>query len=384
MIASRPVLNIVGVSHISDLYPNVKYRLDLLAEVVETKVNLYDLGGGILFRKSTGAGKLRFLAAMIWGHFRVLTRLRWKRNEQVYVVYPAVFIVLIFLVVPAGYRPRILLDAFISIYDTIVNDRVLFSAKTLRGRAIYLLERMAFAAADVVVVDTPENAKHYSDLFGLPLEKFVAVPLAIPPLETGSIVSAEVKKEGFSCLFMGSMVPLHGIDIILKTVERLSGESYIHFVIIGDGQQSRLIYSYLRAHRVGNLRWERRMLPTRELIAEMESADLCLGIFGVTAKADRVLPYKIYYYAALGKPFLTLDSTSARRVASPDLICTADPDRLAERIVELSLSREILDQCASSARVLHEKYLSRSAQLDCWKRVLNIADTTLSSPALGK
>lgn len=324
MAPQRPTLGITGVSQLSDLYPNVRYRVVQLRELADVSEHIHDLGSGSLYARSTGAGRLRLALQMAWGHLRVFWRILLRPGDQLYVVYPAVFLVAAFSLLPARRRPRILMDAFISLYDTLVNDRGLLEAGAWRARLLYRLERRAFTTAAVVIVDTRENAGYYSELFRLPASRFVAVPLAIPPLEAPAEPVPQTREDAFTCLFMGSMVPLQGIETLLAAIALLADDPRIRFVFIGDGQQSPLLEEFLHTHPHARLCWHRRLLSTPELITEITRADLCLGIFGTTAKANRVLPFKLYYYAALGKPFLSGASSCLRRLADPALTCPVD------------------------------------------------------------
>jgi glycosyltransferase involved in cell wall biosynthesis len=254
------------------------------------------------------------------------------------------------------------MDAFISLYDTAVNDRGMLNAKSWWARLLYSLERRAFDTADVVLVDTDENAAFYAELFKLDPSRFVALPLAIPHLERIAI-SVQEEPEDFICLFMGSMVPLQGVETILGAIKLLAGERGLNFVIIGDGQQGYLIQEFLQEQGASSLVWYRGFLPTEQIMNEINRANLCLGIFGTSEKADRVFPYKLYYYSAMGKPFITRDSACLRRVAGEagnDLLCGNDAQTLASRIKLLYRNRTALAQCASASALLYHEKLSKA------------------------
>jgi glycosyltransferase involved in cell wall biosynthesis len=83
----------------------------------------------------------------------------------------------------------------------------------------------------------------------------------------------------------------------------------------------------------------------------LRSQDICLGIFGNTAKAARVIPNKIYEAAALGKAIITADTPAIRELFTDRqdiLLCKrSDPADLAEKIMLLkndtALRRKIAD-----------------------------------------
>ena len=151
---------------------------------------------------------------------------------------------------------------------------------------------------------------------------------------------------------MGSMVPLQGIMTILEAARLLEETPAIEFTIIGTGQQAALVENFLIANPRLRVNWIREIVSAERLRDEIKEADLCLGIFGDSAKADRVLPYKLYYYALLGRPFLTRRSTTLQRVADPALLCDNSAAALAARIETLSRDATQLATCGAASQAL--------------------------------
>ena len=363
--------SILGVSHISDLYPNVKYKIALLQTMadLESRVVIYNMGGGAFYEgmsATTTFSKIPKILRFLRGYCSVVCRFFLSPSPNVYIVYPAVFLVLGFLLVPKRLRPVIFMDAFISLYDTIVNDRRLYSATSLRARLLYRMERAAFGAADHILVDTQENGLFYSKLFDIPRHKFHEVPLSIPQLSKTE--KSRKKTESFFCVFMGSLVPLHGIETILQAVAALSINKEIHFVIIGDGQDGSIIRHYLSENPNANVTWYQGFYDTDFIAGKISEADLCLGIFGKSDKADRVLPYKLYYYAALGKPFLTRRTSCLSRILEETEEAGLWAGNSAEIVALISTffeDRKRLYKAASAAQNLYQRRLVKEVIRDC-------------------
>jgi glycosyltransferase involved in cell wall biosynthesis len=75
------------------------------------------------------------------------------------------------------------------------------------------------------------------------------------------------------------------------------------FVVIGDGSRRRALESALAAAGVDNVEL-RPPLPRDELIREYQAADVLLLHLGRQPAFEKVLPSKVFEYAALGKPIL--------------------------------------------------------------------------------
>src|SRR5205809_5841268 len=69
----------------------------------------------------------------------------------------------------AGGRP-VVFNPLVSLADTLVSDRGRFSPGSLPSRLLERIDRRAFAAADLVVADTGEHARFFSQLADTPVE----------------------------------------------------------------------------------------------------------------------------------------------------------------------------------------------------------------------
>ena len=305
--SNKPSLLVVGVHQSTDAYPNTRYRVrDLREKSAADEIN------EPLWTTPTGGwggvgSMLRMLLRAITSHLRVARKILGAGKYDVaYIPYPAPTVMLLLSMLPRRFRPgRVLLDGFISIYDTLVNDRKIWRHDGLRSRLLHALERKAFADADAVLVDTPENAEFYSSIFGLPRAGFVPVPLATN--ETDFVYEPYHPGTGrCRVLFIGTLVPLHGIETIVEAARLLEAHVDIEFRILGDGADAPKIEEGVAG--LENVAWQRRWHSTEELKQEIAAADICLGIFGDTDKAQRVCPYKLYAYASVGRAIITGDT----------------------------------------------------------------------------
>jgi glycosyltransferase involved in cell wall biosynthesis len=104
---------------------------------------------------------------------------------------------------------------------------------------------------------------------------------------------------------------------------------------------------------------------------QIRNADICLGIFGDGPKAQRVLPYKIYYYLALGMPVVTAKTDTANRILAecqsleikrPLLLVPAgDPQSLANAITRLKDNPDERAEFGASGADYFRSVLSASA-----------------------
>lgn len=368
---------IFGVTQISDSYPNIKYKLTALQRLLGDRYSEYVMLSNKSvalkgFFSALSSGSLTLIWRFLIGHIKVFIYSIGHRAESVYVCYPGI-VITVWLGLPFIRKryPVVYLDAFISLYDTVVVDRQILKKNGLLAKILYRLEKRAFEAATVVIVDTPENASYYSKLFGISSDKFYAMPLCIPPLSAEVEKPKEHTSRRVRCVFVGTLVPLQGIRTIVDAAGLLKDDSEIEFVCIGDGQDAEYLEGYLARTPNPRLTWHRGHYSTDFIVQQIRNADICLGIFGDGPKAQRVLPYKIYYYLTLGMPVVTAMTDTATRILAecqnlgidrPFLLVPAgDPRSLANTLTQLRDNPDKRAEIGASGSDYFRGVLSASA-----------------------
>jgi glycosyltransferase involved in cell wall biosynthesis len=214
-------------------------------------------------------------------------------------------------------RP-VVFNPLVSLADTLVEDRGRFRRGSLAARMLRAIDRRAFSEADLVVSDTEAHAAVFRDLGARRVEVcFVGAEERV--FQPGWAQPAE-----FSAVFVGKLIPLHGLETILAAA-RLAPD--LRFRVIGSGQLDRLLDD--RPPNVAHVPW----VEYEQLPGELHRASCALGIFGASAKAQRVIPNKVFQALACGTPVVTADTPAARELLrdgeSALLVPPADPEALA-------------------------------------------------------
>jgi glycosyltransferase involved in cell wall biosynthesis len=364
-------LLVMGVHLSSEGYPNTRYRLSDLRE--SNVFSLSEINVPMWSEATQNRQGLSRLTRNLWraffAHAAVFFQyLISKRTERVYIPYPAVFLLVLLSLLPRRARPRtIVTDVFISIYDTVVNDRRLLNREGIPARLLKWMEKRAYDCADKLIVDTEQNARFLCTLFNLDESKVKAIPLSTDE-DHFKPIPYRPEARITRVLFVGTLVPLHGIKTILSAATLLSDRPDIHFKLIGDGHEAPVIESWLQTSKVP-LEWKREWQPSEKIAEEISRADICLGIFGSGNKTHRVCPFKIYAYASMGRPIITgdtdwLQETSKQLGWEPFAsVPVSDPTALAAKIVQLIESPTERVRVAESARKFYKTCLSNEAAL---------------------
>jgi len=247
-------------------------------------------------------------------------------------------------------RPLVF-NPLVSVCDTLVGDRGRFRAGSLAARALRAIDRRAFGAADLVVSDTAAHAEVFRALGARRVEVcFVGAEERVfrPGWEGGGPV-----------LFVGKLIPLHGLDTILAAA-RLAPD--VPFRIVGSGQLDRLLAD--RPANVQRVPW----VEYEQLPGELYRASCALGIFAASPKAARVIPNKVFQALACGTPVVTADTPAARELLrdgeSALLVPVDDPQALADAV------RRVTPQLGAGGLAAYRKHASEEVLGARWRGVV--------------
>ena len=307
----------------------------------------YDLWQGIEDKSQVHGIRRQLFFALRWllCYPRLVHRfLRLPPHDAVIVGYLGHLDVLVLWFFAKIKGTPIVWDAFLSLHDTMVSDRKMFHRWNPLAIFLYLLEWLGCRAADLVVLDTRAHQKFFDVQYRIKSGKTGAVfvgaeselfPVALKsPGSEGHDRVAQVK-----VLFYGQCIPLHGIDTILRAAVILKNQP-VSWLLIGQGQEEERIRQYVAEENHTQFSWI-PWVPYNHLVRHIHQADICLGIFGESGKAGRVIPNKVFQVISCGKPLVTRDSPAMRELcgeAAPGIVLVppGEPEVLAQAILELS------------------------------------------------
>jgi glycosyltransferase involved in cell wall biosynthesis len=246
-------------------------------------------------------------------------------------------------------RRPLVVDAMISLTDTLTGDRA--RATGAAGLALRALDWVALRAADLVMTDTASHADFFAERFGVPRDRLAVVPVGA---EDEIFQPAPPPTGAPHVLFYGKLAPLHGIATVLEAARR-PGVPPLR--VIGEGQLEGWLDGELARDSPPGLErvpW----IPYEELGTAIAAAAICLGIFGESEKARRVVPNKVFQAMAVGRPIVTADTPAIREVLENErdalLVPAADPDALAAALRRLADDPTLRQRLGAAAR---QRYL---------------------------
>lgn len=290
--------------------------------------------------------------------------------DVLYVVFPGHFLMPLAWWIARRKNIPVILDVFISLFETEVEDRARLSAWNPKAWLLWIIDWLACALADSILIDTEEHRDFFVKRYHIAREKFLVIPVGCRT-DLFSPRNAERHPGPFLVRFHGSFIPLHGIETILGTAQELKNDG-VAFELAGKGQTLPAMQKRAQELNLTNVRFV-GMKSLNEIPDFIAGADVSLGIFGTGAKAQRVIPTKAFEILAMGKPLITACSPATERVFRDRenvlLTKAGDPHDLAEKIRELKNNAALAASIAQNGRALFlEKFQPRTvvAPLVAW------------------
>lgn len=229
---------------------------------------------------------------------------------------------------------------------------------------LHRFERGILRRADLVLTDTQQHVAFYVRQFGLPQDKLLAVPVgAVEANASADLAATPAAADApLSVLFYGSMLPLHGIDVIIAAAAELA-DLPIRFDFVGGSARQAQRLHRLCATRGVTRYAHRRWVPLDELVgAEIPRADVCLGgPFGGTPQARRVVTGKASQSLALGKATVIGAIDEASGFIDKDnclLVPQADAAALASALRWCAAHRDALPAIGQRGQMLYRQRFS--------------------------
>ena len=186
-----------------------------------------------------------------------------------------------------------------------------------------------------------EGFPPYFQKKGVDTQEWSFFPNGVDTEFVGVSAVAKIKKKGKkTILYAGNIGSGQGLERIIPLLARELKEGF-RFVVVGDGGTSRLLSEELNREGVDNV----ELIPPvgrQELLEYYQEADLLFLHLNDILAFQRVLPSKIFEYAALGKPLVAgLSGYSAQFLRNyvPYAVLFAPGNKTEGRRMEIEVSQ---------------------------------------------
>lgn len=269
-------------------------------------------------------------------------------------------------------RKNIIYDFFVSMHDSLVFDRKQINRSSIKSIFYYLKDFIHLFFSKILIFDTESDANYFLNKFKIKKSRKTILILnvlidlnyieSIKSLNYCDNLAPNKKK----IVFYGKYIPLQGAEIIVKSAKILEKENIVFFMI-GGGQTKKKCVDLSISLGLKNIFFI-DFIPYEKLIGIIKGADICLGIFGGTDKAMRVIPNKILDYMACSKPVITGNNSELEKFFIDNdsiFYCKMiDEIDLAKKIKEIYNNDSLLNKVGNKSRKIVEKFDIKSNKLN--------------------
>jgi glycosyltransferase involved in cell wall biosynthesis len=247
-------------------------------------------------------------------------------------------------------RKPVLFDAFVSTYDTLIEDRKTFAPRSGGAKLAHWLDQVACMLAGQVLLDTRTHTQYFASEFGVNPDKLNVLFVGCDeqlfyPRPSNQGKSPEI-------LYYSSYLPLHGTQVVIQAAKQLEGLA--KFRLIGTGKeyiQARTLADSIQARNIEFV----PSIPLTSLPSEIARATICLGgHFGASPKAARVIAGKTYQCLAMGKATIVGENLANHELLTHEkdawFCAMNDPEDLARSIETLLNNVSLRDTIGIQAR----------------------------------
>lgn len=223
------------------------------------------------------------------------------------------------------------------------------------------IEQELLQQTDRVVVDSSSLQDYFVEKYSISKNKIKLAPMAIDidKISVGEEQTSEIKQNynlsGKTVIgFVGSLLPWHGVDLLIKAAKRISKLGIeCKFLIVGDGEEATSLKKLRNNYQIQDIVIFTGRVPHSDIFNYIEAMDITI----MPATNWWGSPVKIFEYGAMGKPIIAPDAGPIRDVMvhnKDGLLIESEEEKLADAITKLIEDEELRNRIA---RNFNEKVL---------------------------
>ena len=167
--------------------------------------------------------------------FNLIAKAMTLNYDILFVAYPGHLDMFTAKIISIIKRKPIVFDAFISTYDTMINEWKYGTRYSPKGIYYHWLDKTSCKMADIILLDTEQHIDYFTEEFNIKKSKFNWIPVGADE----SILyprKKNKKNKKFKVLYYGYIQPLHGFPHIVNAAKKLQNEKDIEFSFIGENK----------------------------------------------------------------------------------------------------------------------------------------------------
>ena len=228
--------------------------------------------------------------------------------ESIIVVFPGIIDILFLKIFARKYRNKIIYDYFISIYQTIVEDRRLLRNRFLI-KILIKIEHFLLQLPSKIIVETEPIKRYLLKTFNQNLK----ISVIFTPVNENNFNFKKLQKykeKSIDFIYWGTFINLHGLEILLHAAKFKKDIYKIY--LLGDGQEFQKIYELKNNLGLNNIVFDKTLISDNNKFEYfynlLDSSRVVIGSLSDTNKNKIVITSKVMEAAAMKMPVITFYS----------------------------------------------------------------------------
>jgi len=251
---------------------------------------------------------------------------------------------------------EIIVDYYISTYDTMVNDRKATAVNSFAAKKLLFKDSLLLKFATKIIFLNRAESVYYQNIarYQAKQDKVIIIPLVCDfkkeKFELMGLSGNIENNQNFNICWWGTYIPLHGLENIIEAFEFLKHKKIILYIFGDSDLKSKPYVDLIKKLGIeSNVKINNEYSFSNGKLAPflIRNCHLALGNFGQSEKAKTVLVNKLVDSLALGLPCLTIETKATKELLNEGhgvIYTSTTPSEIAQKILDLSVNRLYLTE----------------------------------------
>ncbi|WP_306481410.1 glycosyltransferase [Limnobacter sp.] len=315
---------------------------NIMKSLLDNKIDIVYLPQ-LYFRQSISYRSLRLLSHAVFAALTVPIRFIAIACSTHLLVLPmnAGVVTFIEILIARLMNKQVVLDFYLSQYDTSVNDRKTVDKNSFNAKLAYIKDRFLLKISTKIIFLNWAEASYYHEVVGKEIEekKIHILPLCVDYKKEMIGQRRHESKDSFIICWWGTYIPLHGLEVVFEALSIINRMD-IKMKVYGDCDKKTIPYMKLVESLNLNdvVTFDNSCTFNNGRLAPrlVNECDLALGNFGSSKKSTTVLVNKVVDALSLGLPCLTIRTLASMELLTDEkgvIYCDGNANSIAKEIL---------------------------------------------------
>ena len=239
-------------------------------------------------------------------------------------------------------RKRIIVDFYVSVYDTVVLDRKWFKSRSFFAKIAGMIDRLFIKCSTALIFLNKAEKEYYLRVSGVKTaskKKIFIIPVGVDARDPVQNHFVNGDSKILKICWWGSYQPLHGLEKIIRAAKIIKEKRLnVRWYLFGNDEKKSLVYrrllDELSLQDVCTISNDYTFANGKLELFLTDNCDLALSVFGDSEKSRTVLPNKTLDACAMRCLLLSGNSKATAEYFDDSslFLCGRTPEEIAKTV----------------------------------------------------